>query len=116
MTKRTKLAGKKNWMRKSLIKSYSEPVGNCKLWDHNTQAADTVENEQVQVVVGIMCAYEKQTNGHQHQELLRRGVLVAIVNLLPHRQVVVGSVVKLKGRTLDLVKHDVGAHVVGQVG
>ena len=63
----------------------------------------------------IMRAEQEQQDGHYEQELLRRRVLVPIVDLLPHVQVVVGAGVELKGHALYPVEHQVGAEHVGDV-
>ncbi|KAJ8105866.1 hypothetical protein OPT61_g9921 [Boeremia exigua] len=54
-------------------------------------------------------------NGHEEEELLGGGVLVAVVDLLPHVEVVVGARVEVKGDAADVVEHEVGAGHVGQV-
>ena len=64
----------------------------------------------------VVRAQEKQDNRHAQQELFRRRVLVAVVDLLPHVQVVVGAGVELKRHAAHVVEHDVGAGHVGDVG
>lgn len=51
---------------------------------------------------------------HGQQELLCRGVLVAVVDLLPHVQLVVCTRVEFKGDSLDPVEHDVRALFIGR--
>ena len=63
-----------------------------------------------------MCAEEKQHNRHAEQKLLGRGVLCAIVDLLPHIEVVKGPTVELERDAADVVKHDIRAEHVGDVG
>ena len=63
-----------------------------------------------------MCAEEKQHNRHAEQKLLGRGVLCAVVDLLPHIEVVKGSAVEFERHTTDIVEHDVRAEHVGNVG
>lgn len=41
--------------------------------------------------------------------------MVTIINLFPHRQVIVRPQVKFKRYTLDLVEHNVQTDIVGQV-
>ena len=53
----------------------------------------------------IMRAEKEQQDGDYQQELLRRRVLVPIVDLLPHVQVVVGAGVELEGHALYPVEH-----------
>ena len=62
-----------------------------------------------------MRAEQEQQDGYYEQELLRRRVLVPVVDLLPHVQVVIGAGVKLKGHALHPVEHQVGAEHVGDV-
>lgn len=48
-----------------------------------------------------------QRNGDAHEPLFGRCVLVALVNLLPHRQVIIGASVLIgaEGRAGDVVEH-----------
>lgn len=62
-----------------------------------------------------MRAEQEQQDGYYEQELLRRRVLVPIVNLLPHIQVVVGAGVEFEGHALHPVEHKVRAEHVGDV-
>ena len=64
----------------------------------------------------VMRAQQEQHHRHGQQELLGGRVLVAVVDLLPHVEVVVGAGVELEGHALHPVEHDVGAEHVGDVG
>ena len=64
----------------------------------------------------IMRAKQKQQYRHYQQELLRGRILIAVIDLLPHVEVVVGAGVELKGHALHPVKHEVGPEHVGYVG
>lgn len=58
---------------------------------------------------------KKQGNRHAEQKLLCRGVLVTVVNLLPHSQIVVCAGVEFKGNASDVVEHDVRARYISNV-
>lgn len=64
----------------------------------------------------IVCAEEEKDYWHTQQELLCRGVLVSVVDLLPHIKVVISSCVELERHSSDIVKHQVGAKHVADVG
>lgn len=59
---------------------------------------------------------QEQDDGHAEQELLGRGVLVAVVDLLPHVEVVEGAGVELKGDPAHPVEHDEREEHVRDVG
>jgi len=64
----------------------------------------------------VVRADQEQTYRDRKQELLGRCVLVAVVNLFPHVQVVVGASIELEGHTPHVVEHEVAAEHVGDVG
>ena len=66
--------------------------------------------------MSVVRANQKQTYGHGEEELLGRGVLVLVVDLLPHVQVVVGAGVELERDAAHVVEHQVGGEHVGDVG
>lgn len=66
--------------------------------------------------MGIMCAEKKQDDRDTEEKFLCRCVLIAVVNLLPHVQVVVGTRIELKGDPLNIVEHEVRSKHVGYVG
>lgn len=57
--------------------------------------------------MGIVSAEQEQHNRYAEEELLRRGVLGTIVNLLPHVEIVEGATVEFKGHAAYVVEHDV---------
>jgi hypothetical protein len=89
---------------------------NCQFWNHNTQTTDQVQNEQIQVIVGIVSRYQKQANWHKHQKLLCWSVLISIIDLFPHGQIIKRTSIELERRTFNLVEHDVRADIIRQVG
>lgn len=64
----------------------------------------------------VVRADQEETYGHREQEFLRRCVLVAVVDLLPHVQVVVGTSVELERDAADVMEHEVAAEHVRNVG
>lgn len=66
--------------------------------------------------MGVVRADEEETYGDGEQELLRRRVLIPVVDLLPHVEVVVGAGVELEGHAAHVVEHQVAAEHVGDVG
>lgn len=63
-----------------------------------------------------MCTEEEKTDWYTKQELLSRGILVPVVDLLPHVQIVVSASVELERNTPHPVEHDEGAKHVADVG
>ena len=66
--------------------------------------------------MGVVGAEEEEYNGHTKQELLGRGILVAIVDLLPHIEIVIGASVELERNAPHPVEHEEGAEHVADVG
>lgn len=66
--------------------------------------------------MGVVGAEQKQNDGHAEQELLRRRVLVSVVDLLPHVQIVVCAGVELKRNPPYPMEHDEGNEHVRDVG
>lgn len=66
--------------------------------------------------MGVVGTEQEQDNRHAEEELLGGRVLVAVVDLLPHVEVVVGAGVELEGHALHVVEHEVRAEHVGDVG
>lgn len=54
----------------------------------------------------IMGTEEKQENRHAEQKLLGRGILIPIVDLLPHVEIVIGTSIELKRDTPHPMKHN----------
>lgn len=64
----------------------------------------------------IMGAEEEEDDGNAEKELLGGGVLSAIVDLLPHVQVVERAAIKLERDSSNVVEHDVRSEHVRNVG
>ena len=86
------------------------------LWYHHCHQRHEIHNEVCQVVVGIVGAQQKQHDRYRQQKFLGRRVLISIVDLLPHVQIVICSSIELEGYASDVMKHEVGAGHVGDVG
>ena len=66
--------------------------------------------------MGVVGTDEEEDDRDAKQELLGRSVLVAVVDLLPHVEVVVGAGVELKGNSSHPVEHDECDKHIGDVG
>lgn len=66
--------------------------------------------------MGVVRAKQKEDDGHGEEELLGRSVLGAVVDLLPHVEVVEGAGVELEGHAADVMEHDVRPKHVRDVG
>ena len=93
------------------IRTYKRQLG-----DDDGHDGEEVDGEVGEVVVGVVGADEEEGDGHGEQELLGGRVLVAVVDLLPHVEVVVGAGVEVEGHALHVVEHEVRAGHVGDVG
>jgi len=82
----------------------------------NPQGGQEVDDEIGHVVVCIVGTEEEEHDGHAEEKLLGRGVLVAIVDLFPHVEIVVGTGVELERNSPHPVKHEEGAEHVADVG
>lgn len=78
-----------------------------KFGDNDSEDSEEVDDEVRQVVVGIVRAEEEEYDGDREEELLGGGILGAIVNLLPHVEVIEGSAIEFEWNTSDIVEHDV---------
>ena len=87
-----------------------------KLGNDNTQRGQEVDGEICQVVVRVMCAKEEETDGHAEQELLRRRVLVPVIDLFPHIQIIVSTGIELEWDAPHPVEHEERAEHVADVG
>lgn len=85
------------------------------LGDNYCYGGKAVDKEICQAVIGIVGADKEQHNGDTEKELLGRGILVTVVDLLPHVEVVIGTRVEVKGDTADIVEHEVGAGHVREI-
>ena len=66
--------------------------------------------------MGVVGAEEEKYNGHTKQELLGRGILVAIVDLLPHIEIVVSTGIEFEWDAPHPVEHEERAEHVADVG
>jgi len=82
---------------------------------HDAQHGQEIDRKVRQIVMGIVGAEQKEQYRHAQKEFLGWGILVAVVDLLPHIQVVVSSGVEFEGDATDVVEHQVGAKHVGDV-
>jgi len=65
--------------------------------------------------MSVVRTKQKQHYWHAEEELFRRGVLGAIVDLLPHVQIIVSSCIKFKRYSSNPVEHEEGAEHVGYI-
>ncbi len=65
--------------------------------------------------MGIVRAEEEQANRNAEEELFARGVLIPVVNLLPHIQIVISTRVEFKRDTPYVMEHEIGAEHVGNI-
>lgn len=66
--------------------------------------------------MGVMSTEEEQHHRYAEEKFLRRGVLIAIVNLLPQIQVIVRAGVEFKWDPSDPMEHEVRAKHVRDIG
>ena len=83
---------------------------------HHGKSSEEIDHEIRQVVMRVMGADQKQTDRHAEQELLRWGVLIPVVDLLPQIQVVESPSVEVERDSAHMVEHEVGTEHVGDVG
>lgn len=91
--------------------TYERQLGN----DHR-QCGQEVDGEVGQVEMGVMGAKQEKHDRHTKQELLGRGILVAIVDLFPHIEIIVGTGVKFERDAPHPVEHEEGSEHVADVG
>lgn len=82
---------------------------------HDEQNSKEIDNEIRQVIMCKVSAEQEDEYGYYEKKLLRWGVLISIIDLLPHVQVVVCSGVEFKRYTADPVEHQKGGTHVGDV-
>lgn len=66
--------------------------------------------------MSVVSAEEEEDDRHAEEEFLRRSILVAIVDLLPHVQVVVRTRIEFEWDTPHPVEHQEGAEHIGDIG
>lgn len=72
---------------------------------HHTERGEEVDGEVGKIIVRVVRAQKEQDDGHTEEELLGRRVLRAIVDLLPHVEVVVGATIELERCAAHVVEH-----------
>ena len=83
---------------------------------HNCDRGEAVDDEVCQIIMGVMGGHQEKKNWHHKQKLLSRRVLVAVVDLLPHVQIIISSGVEIKRHTAHVVEHEVRSKHVRDVG
>ena len=92
------------------------PTHKRQLGYHNAQHDKQIDGEIRQVIIRVVGAEQEQHDGHAEQKLLGGGVLIPVVDLLPHVEVVVGARVEVEGHAAHPVEHEVGAAGIADVG
>ena len=64
----------------------------------------------------IVSAQEEQDDRYTEQKFLGRRVLSAVIDLLPHVQIIEGPAIKVERDAANVVEHDVRAEHVRDVG
>ena len=85
-------------------------------WNDDADSGHQIDAKVPEIVVRVVSAHEEQPNGHCEQPLLRRCVLVTVVDLLPHVEVVVRAGVEVKGNAAHPVEHYIRSDHVSDVG
>ena len=57
--------------------------------------------------MGVVSTDEKEADRNCEEPLLRRSILVTIIDLLPHVEIVIGAGIEVKGYAAHPVEHDV---------
>jgi hypothetical protein len=83
---------------------------------HNSHESQKIDNEISQIVMRVVSTEKEKHNGYAEKELFGRRILVAVVDLLPHVQIVVCARVKLERHPSDPVEHEVGSEHVDDIG
>ena len=91
--------------------TYKGQLGN-----DNRKGCQTVDCEIGKVIVGIMGAEEEEADGHAEQELLRRRVLVTVIDLLPHIEIIVSTGIEFEWDAPHPVEHEERAKHVADIG
>lgn len=66
--------------------------------------------------MGVMGTEEEERDRDAQQEFFGRGVLVTVIYLLPEVEIVVGASIEFERNTTDVVKHEIGAEHIRDVG
>lgn len=68
------------------------------------------------IVARIMCTDKKQYDGHENEKFAGWGVEHTVVDLFPHREIVVSATIEVERSTLHEMEHDVGAYHICGIG
>lgn len=104
-------AGRRRWSKES----ESETVQDGQFGEEHKEQRRKVETEQERVVSGVVRRDEEESDGHRGEPLFCGSILRAFIDLFPECELVVRTRVGLKGRTGDVVEHDVRERHVAQV-
>lgn len=66
--------------------------------------------------MSVVSADEEEDDRHAKQELFRRGILISVVDLLPHVEIVISAGIELEGNSAHPVEHDECDKHIGDVG
>lgn len=66
--------------------------------------------------MGVMSAEEEEHDRHAEQELLSGRILIAVVDLLPHVEIVIGTGVEFKWDAPHPVEHEERSEHVADIG
>lgn len=65
--------------------------------------------------MGIVRRHKEENDRYRQEKLLGRCILIAIVNLFPHIEVVIGSSVEIERHAAYPMEHDIATSHVGDV-
>ena len=74
---------------------------------HDAEDGKEIDGKVRQVIMRIVCAQKEEDYRHTEKKFLRGGVLVPVVDLLPHVQIVVGACVEFEWNASDPVEHQI---------
>lgn len=66
--------------------------------------------------MSVMRAQKEEHDRDTEEEFLGRRILRAIIDLLPHVQVIISTTVEVKRHTPDPMEHKIGSEHVANVG
>lgn len=91
--------------------TYERQLGN-----YHPQSGQEVDSEVGQIEMGVVSAEEEEHDRYAEQELLSRCILVAVVDLLPHVEIVIGTGIKFERNAPHPVEHEERSEHVADVG
>lgn len=86
------------------------------LGNDNAQDGKKIDGEIRCFVMGIMRAEKEKQYWNAEEKFLCGGVLISIVDLFPHIQIVVSTSVEFERHAAHIMKHEVGAEHIRNVG